>query len=69
MRDEDTIKDIAELVKMALQGKNVDKTIIQNKVKDFCEWNNNIKFYEFALNLTSDEQEAVVNQVCVWCGL
>lgn len=65
------IGDIAELVKMSFkyEHKSLNKENIQEKIKQFNEWNNENKFYEFALNLTEEEQKMIFDQVCAWSGI
>ena len=65
------IGDIAELIKMSFKYdvKSLTKENIQEKIKQFNEWNNENKFYEFALNLTEEEQKMVCDQVCAWSGI
>lgn len=62
------IFDIAELIHIYLKNtkKNINIKFIQQKVKEFNDWNNNTKFYDFALNLTEEEQQMICNQVCIW---
>lgn len=62
------IGDIAELIKMSFKYdvKPLTKENIQEKIKQFNDWNNENKFYEFALNLTEEEQKMVCDQVCAW---
>jgi len=71
MRNEEIIKDIAELIAMAFKYNYKTMTVekIQEKIKQFNDWNNGVKFYELALNLTQKEQQAICNQVCSWGGL
>lgn len=62
------IGDIAELIKMSFKYdvKPLTKENIQEKIKQFNDWNNENKFYEFALNLTEEEQKMIFDQVCAW---
>lgn len=65
------IGDIAELIKMSFKYdvKPHTKENIQKKIKQFNDWNNENKFYEFALNLTEEEQKMIFDQVCAWSGI
>jgi hypothetical protein len=65
------IGDIAELIKMSFKYdvKPLTKENIQEKIKQFNDWNNENKFYEFALNLTEEEQKMIFDQVCAWSGI
>ena len=65
------IGDIAELIKMSFKYdvKPLTKENIQGKIKQFNDWNNENKFYEFALNLTEEEQKMIFDQVCAWSGI
>lgn len=65
------IGDIAELIKMSFKYdvKPLTKENIQKKIKQFNDWNNENKFYEFALNLTEEEQKMIFDQVCAWSGI
>ena len=70
MRNEEIIKDIVELIQMSFKGniRSMNVKTIQEKVKQFNEWNNEVKFYEFALNLTEEEQKTICNKVYSWAG-
>lgn len=65
------IGDIAELIKMSFKYdvKPLTKENIQEKIKQFNDWNNENKFYEFALNLTEEELKMIFDQVCAWSGI
>lgn len=65
------IGDIAELIKMSFKYdvKPLTKENIQKKIKQFNDWNNENKFYEFALNLTEEELKMIFDQVCAWSGI
>lgn len=76
MRNEEIINtemigDIAELIKMSFKYdvKPLTKENIQEKIKQFNDWNNENKFYEFALNLTEEELKMIFDQVCAWSGI
>lgn len=63
--------DIAELIHIYLKNTNgnINENVVRQKVKEFNDWNNNTKFYDFALNLTEEEQRMIGNQVCVWWSI
>jgi hypothetical protein len=64
------IRDIADLIHICIKNSNesINRKLVQQKVKEFNDWNNSTRFYDFALNLTEEEQQMICNQVCVWWG-